>query len=176
MTNRNAPIGIAMIVCFCSFSGCQDASELCDEIECSGHGLCVVLDEEPTCSCDRGYVPDGLNCVRERTSSTYDSTTSSSDNEGTNNSSTSTNNAVEEPECTSDGQCRGRCVDEDCVECRTDDDCQSYGECYSVSQGGCLGASDCPYQLRRSYCSSNECICPDVSLPCGTQTCGWRFD
>ena len=38
----------------------------CDVITCSGHGVCVMLNNGPTCACDEGYQADpvnGLGCL-----------------------------------------------------------------------------------------------------------------
>jgi hypothetical protein len=48
--------------------GCDDGkgrSDPCEGITCSGHGGCVVVEGNPTCECDQGYVPEGLHCVSE---------------------------------------------------------------------------------------------------------------
>jgi len=34
----------------------------CQDVTCSGHGTCVVLDDAPRCLCDRGYHEVGLGC------------------------------------------------------------------------------------------------------------------
>ena len=60
-------------------SGCEDASSPdgddemvvrvaspCDLITCSGHGICVMIGDTPTCACDEGYRADpvnGLGCL-----------------------------------------------------------------------------------------------------------------
>jgi hypothetical protein len=77
--------------------------------------------------------------------------------------------------CTSDGECRGRCVSGKCVDCKSDADCQSFGQCYEVSRSNCLGSSDCPDQLGLATCSGNRCSCPNVYPQCGEEICGWRF-
>lgn len=43
---------------------------ICAEIECSGHGHCVVVDNRPRCACHAGYLPDstGINCRPEASS------------------------------------------------------------------------------------------------------------
>ena len=38
-------------------------ADLCDGVECSGHGRCVAVDVEALCQCDDGYLTAGLNCV-----------------------------------------------------------------------------------------------------------------
>ncbi len=42
---------------------CGDGSLGCEEVTCSEHGECVVVDGEPQCSCDLGYHADGQECV-----------------------------------------------------------------------------------------------------------------
>lgn len=46
-------------------AGCDEKkkSDPCGGITCSGHGDCTLVDGEPTCGCDDGYVADGLHCV-----------------------------------------------------------------------------------------------------------------
>ena len=36
----------------------------CEEVECSGHGDCKIQGGKAVCVCDKGYRPDGLNCVK----------------------------------------------------------------------------------------------------------------
>ena len=51
--------------------GCQESdnttpSTPCDDVTCSDHGNCVVLDGQPNCACEADHMPDGingLNCV-----------------------------------------------------------------------------------------------------------------
>ena len=38
------------------------APDPCKEVDCSGHGICLVEDGEPYCECDKGYLVDGLGC------------------------------------------------------------------------------------------------------------------
>ncbi|MBW2263990.1 MAG: hypothetical protein JRG91_18670, partial [Deltaproteobacteria bacterium] len=38
------------------------APDPCRDVDCSGHGICLVEDETPQCECDAGYVVDGLGC------------------------------------------------------------------------------------------------------------------
>ena len=35
----------------------------CQGVACSDHGTCEAVDGEPTCDCDEGYEPDGLECI-----------------------------------------------------------------------------------------------------------------
>ena len=56
--------------CFVLISACSlvetPAPSACDNITCSSHGNCVVLQDQPTCACDEGFVADsvnGLSCV-----------------------------------------------------------------------------------------------------------------
>jgi len=44
--------------------GCRSRSnEACEGVPCSGHGKCVVVRHDPTCACNDGYRPEGLNCL-----------------------------------------------------------------------------------------------------------------
>lgn len=36
---------------------------VCDGVDCSGAGNCVVIDDAPTCACDSGYYMVGLECL-----------------------------------------------------------------------------------------------------------------
>ncbi|KIG13090.1 Alkaline phosphatase [Enhygromyxa salina] len=38
-------------------------SDPCADVDCSGHGDCVVVAGEATCACDPGYLPDALECI-----------------------------------------------------------------------------------------------------------------
>ena len=37
----------------------------CEGITCSAHGQCALVGGEPTCACEEGYRPEGLNCLGE---------------------------------------------------------------------------------------------------------------
>jgi hypothetical protein len=42
----------------------EDALALtCENITCSGHGMCVLIDDEPVCKCNSGYQAKGLECI-----------------------------------------------------------------------------------------------------------------
>jgi hypothetical protein len=43
-----------------------DTNAYCVGVTCSGHGQCVVKDDNPVCACEEGYLPDdqtGLHCI-----------------------------------------------------------------------------------------------------------------
>jgi hypothetical protein len=42
-----------------------DATDPCGGVDCSGHGRCVAVDGLPTCACDSGYYPVGLDCLAD---------------------------------------------------------------------------------------------------------------
>ncbi len=50
-----------------STSGTDDDTgaipSVCDGIDCSGTGTCVVVDDAPTCACESGYYMVGLECL-----------------------------------------------------------------------------------------------------------------
>ncbi len=49
---------------------------LCEKISCSGHGVCVESNGNPTCACDQDFAPDshsGLNCLPLETGKTLES-------------------------------------------------------------------------------------------------------
>jgi hypothetical protein len=54
---------VIMFVSFASQAVAQQAN-LCDGVQCSGHGRCIVVRGEPACACEAGSTPDatGLNC------------------------------------------------------------------------------------------------------------------
>jgi hypothetical protein len=37
----------------------------CDEVDCSGHGTCVMLDDAPVCHCDSGHYAAGNTCLQD---------------------------------------------------------------------------------------------------------------
>lgn len=39
------------------------AQDACDEVECSGHGECMLEDDDPFCLCEDGYAATDLRCV-----------------------------------------------------------------------------------------------------------------
>ncbi len=39
------------------------AADPCDGVDCSGHGTCSVIADEPSCDCEPGYAPQGTSCV-----------------------------------------------------------------------------------------------------------------
>lgn len=54
-----------------ALSGCSggggSGDDPCVDVECSGHGLCVVADGTAICACEAGYYPEGLSCVEDGT-------------------------------------------------------------------------------------------------------------
>lgn len=49
-----------------AWAGAQETPDPCDQVTCSGHGRCVLLERGPTCACDVGYRADpynGLACL-----------------------------------------------------------------------------------------------------------------
>jgi spore coat protein H len=54
-------IAVLIILAGC---GATEAAGPCDEVSCSGHGVCVDTVEGPSCECDDGYVVAGLDCVK----------------------------------------------------------------------------------------------------------------
>jgi hypothetical protein len=45
----------------CAFGG----DDPCEQVVCSGFGICVAGDDGASCDCDEGYRAEGLTCVRE---------------------------------------------------------------------------------------------------------------
>lgn len=35
----------------------------CEDIDCSGHGVCADVAGQPTCDCDEGYIAEDLECI-----------------------------------------------------------------------------------------------------------------
>ncbi len=62
----NYRIAFLLLALTAFFASCNDASENsgCDAVDCGGHGICVEDQGSPQCSCDEGYAPDGLDCVK----------------------------------------------------------------------------------------------------------------
>ena len=164
-----------IILFLCSLSamlvlvGCKaDADDFCSEISCSNHGTCVIAAGEPTCACNEGYRPDGLNCLLENQDA-QDSFNSSDaevdevDREDTNSSdvetdevdreSTDSDETTDVSDSTNDEDTSGLALfGEHCEEAQ---DCES-GLCTLISE-----------ELTGSRCTQ-FCIdaCPD----------GWRCD
>lgn len=46
------------------------APDPCKDVDCSGHGICLVEGETPYCECDVGYRVDGLECKRHEVKKT----------------------------------------------------------------------------------------------------------
>ncbi len=42
---------------------CVNPVNPCEGVACSGHGACIVENNNPVCECDTGYHPDNLTCV-----------------------------------------------------------------------------------------------------------------
>src|SRR5690554_6630916 len=38
---------------------------VCEGITCSGNGICRAVQGDPQCACNSGFVPSGLNCIKE---------------------------------------------------------------------------------------------------------------
>ncbi len=45
--------------------GLVEQDNACEDVECSGHGLCGLFDNQPICICDSGYHSDGLACIED---------------------------------------------------------------------------------------------------------------
>ena len=45
---------------------CIPQDSPCVDVECAGHGQCVVVDQAARCECDAGYHAEGLLCVAEQ--------------------------------------------------------------------------------------------------------------
>ena len=43
----------------------KETTDPCEGVDCSGHGDCALLDDEPVCVCDDGYHAEGLECVED---------------------------------------------------------------------------------------------------------------
>ncbi|MBK8011225.1 MAG: hypothetical protein IPK13_07730 [Deltaproteobacteria bacterium] len=41
----------------------KTTADVCDGVTCSGHGTCASVSGAASCTCDSGYVADGLTCV-----------------------------------------------------------------------------------------------------------------
>jgi hypothetical protein len=54
-----------IVVALGMFSACGggSGSDVCDKISCSGHGTCVDNQGTAQCTCEAGYVADGLTCL-----------------------------------------------------------------------------------------------------------------
>ena len=46
----------------CRYGRCESGNS-CDNVTCSGHGTCTLIDSEASCICDSGYEAQGLSCV-----------------------------------------------------------------------------------------------------------------
>ncbi len=60
---------VILIVSMLIFWGCAETpvennqNQQCNNITCSGHGNCAVVNGNPTCACESGYYPEDLNCL-----------------------------------------------------------------------------------------------------------------
>ncbi len=50
----------------CISSQCKDSSALCDDVDCSNHGNCIVKKNKPFCECEEGYIRDDLSCNKDK--------------------------------------------------------------------------------------------------------------
>ncbi|MBW1809229.1 MAG: proprotein convertase P-domain-containing protein [Deltaproteobacteria bacterium] len=68
VSSKRSVIAIALMIIglfACGRQGYEPQQTPCDNVTCSDHGRCVVLDNEAVCVCDGGYLPEGLECVEE---------------------------------------------------------------------------------------------------------------
>jgi len=47
----------------CEGEGSSQEENLCEGVDCSGHGTCRVENDEAVCDCEQGYHAEGLACV-----------------------------------------------------------------------------------------------------------------
>jgi hypothetical protein len=50
----------------CQEGECKDETILCDGVNCSNHGNCVIENKEAKCNCDNGYIEDNLICKEDK--------------------------------------------------------------------------------------------------------------
>lgn len=169
--------------------GCSDDEPMpdpCDEVTCSDHGVCRVVDQQPSCACDPGFEPEGLNCVATDEECTPDCSGrfcgpdpicgepcgTCGANEACKNGHCELNG------CTSDSECEYKCVNRRCVDCRTNEDCQDIGHCWTASWFCPLDGDPCGEITHEAFCNdNNECRCPEeVCNASGEECCdcGWR--
>lgn len=54
----------------CSPPDDDDDDDLCEGVECSGHGICDVREDEAVCLCETGYHAEDLECIADPESCT----------------------------------------------------------------------------------------------------------
>jgi hypothetical protein len=61
----NVRVWLLSVLLGLAAGGCRSraSNEACEGVPCSGHGRCVVVRQDPTCACNDGYRPEGLNCL-----------------------------------------------------------------------------------------------------------------
>ena len=61
------PVAFVLLISLSLASACNSTSpellDVCAGIECSGHGQCQAVDEQPGCVCDPGYHAEQLQCL-----------------------------------------------------------------------------------------------------------------
>ncbi len=60
-------VSCCLAVLAIAVAGCPTSENVCKNVTCSGHGTCVAAEGAASCSCESGYVAQGLNCVEQPT-------------------------------------------------------------------------------------------------------------
>ncbi|MBW2704576.1 MAG: hypothetical protein JRF33_27480, partial [Deltaproteobacteria bacterium] len=43
----------------------EEEPDPCEDVDCGEHGLCEVLNDQASCTCEDGFHPEGLSCVQD---------------------------------------------------------------------------------------------------------------
>ncbi|MBN2693588.1 hypothetical protein JXR93_02910 [bacterium] len=133
---------------FLLIMGCSETQPTlespCKGVTCSGHGSCVAVDETPTCSCESGYLVNGLSCYLDCTSIP-------------NSVPNIYNDACLCPE-----NYKTVLSNNELIACTYGEDCK---DGYIFRNGKC--ELECEDQFAHANESNNECICDDGYIPIG---------
>ncbi len=62
---KRAFFSVGFLLAAATAPGCRDEGDLCKGVDCSGHGTCKVGNQGAYCACDKGFEPQGLQCLPE---------------------------------------------------------------------------------------------------------------
>ena len=176
-----------LVFCWGCSSGGLPSTDLCDGVDCSGHGTCIVVNGSPLCECEGEYVESGLACIEPDGDADADQDVEADgdlDEEVEPDADADADADADEdvqadadpeadadPPTCGDGVCNG---DEDACSCTGDCTAACGDGCCTGDETFCDCEDDCAAACGDGCCTDGEtqCDCPDDCLEsCGDACC-----
>jgi hypothetical protein len=181
MRRNRKLIPILFFLCLTFFINCGNQSketvdDPCEGVSCSGKGVCVVNNNEPSCICKEGYESVGLRCVKVDSSS-FSDIESEILSDGLDIVSDEETDVVEDDKGSSDdildtddvsitdtGKiCKDTCEKADMRICENNN---SWKICGDFNLDGCLEWSEIKACPQNAICKDGFCDCGDHFMDC----------